>query len=124
MNKNFNKESDEFWADIIENKDGSLNKEQIYKELRDYYFLMKQVPEVYCAITNNALSYTTYSAKTVISVYEDCLGKEIETAIEDEKEIWNDEHNEIVDKLKEENEFLTSYIESLTKCVARNEVED
>lgn len=121
MNKAFKMKSDEFWQDIIENEDGTLNRTQIYKELSDFYFLMEQVPEIYCAITNNQLSNLMYTAKTVIGVYEDCSSKEIDEAIENEKEVWKDDHNESIDKLKKEVKFLQEYIESLTKCVERNE---
>ena len=117
MDKDFKMKSDEFWRGIIENEDGTLNKKQIYNELSDYYFLMKQVPEIYCAITNNQLSNTMYTAKTVISAYEDCLNETINESIEDEKEVWKDEHEEEVDKLKEENELLHKHVEDLNNII-------
>ena len=35
------KEYQEFWKDIVENEDGTLNKEQVKKELCDFTVSMK-----------------------------------------------------------------------------------
>lgn len=70
-------ETKAFWDHIIRNEDGSLNEEQIYKELADFSFVMEQVPKVYCHITNNTLSKITYYADQVISVADDCYSEDI-----------------------------------------------
>jgi len=70
---------DEFWKEIVENPDGTINKEQLKKELEDFSFLMDQVPKIYCHITGNILSKLNYKAETVIQVsdeYQDRWHKE------------------------------------------------
>ncbi len=75
----------EFWSEIVCNPDGSLNKEEVMKELYDYHFVLENVPKVYCAITNNTLSKPNYHAHAVISCYEEHLQADIDQAIEDYK---------------------------------------
>jgi len=69
MNKQRNPEQDweEFWKEIILNPDGSINLEQLKKELSDFSIVMEEVPKVYCHITGNTLSKCTYLAEEVIS---------------------------------------------------------
>lgn len=38
-----------FWKPLISNADGSLNEDQIARELADYRDLMRNASEVYCA---------------------------------------------------------------------------
>ena len=75
--KKFKQESDKFWKDIIYIKSGKnkgkLNEKQVLKELSDYYFVMQEVPKVFCHITNNAMSKINYYASEVISVVDDVL---------------------------------------------------
>lgn len=71
----------EFWKDIVCNEDGSINVEQVKKELSDYYFILEQVPKVYTHITNGLLSKPNYYAKTVIDEFESCQSKLIEKEI-------------------------------------------
>lgn len=61
-----------FWDDIIRNPDGSLNEEQVYKELADFSFVMEEVPKVYMHITNDLLSKVNYYADGVIAKADDC----------------------------------------------------
>lgn len=62
-------ETDSFWLEIIEDPDGSLNKEAILNELADYSHLMTQASLVYENLTG--LSKTTYFADTIISKAEE-----------------------------------------------------
>lgn len=54
-----------FWDNIIRNPDGTINEEQLYKELADFSFVMDQVSDVYCHITGNLLSKCNYRANMV-----------------------------------------------------------
>jgi len=63
--------SKQFWNNIILKKDKSLNKKQVYKELSDYYFILQQIPEIYCRISNGQLSKPMYSSSTMIDQLED-----------------------------------------------------
>jgi hypothetical protein len=62
-----------FWKKICTNPDGSLNLEQIKKELADFHYLIQEVPKVYCEITGNKMSYPNYPANSVLQAYEDHL---------------------------------------------------
>ena len=65
MEKSYQEVYQDNWAEIIENPDGTLNKDQIMRELADYSFLAEQASKVYCEIAN--LSKTTYYADTILS---------------------------------------------------------
>lgn len=75
-----------FWREIVCNGDGSLNEEQVKKELYDFYVAMENVPKVYCHITGNTLSKINYTASAVISCYEEHVQRLINEAIDDYKE--------------------------------------
>ena len=45
-----------FWKEIIENKDGSLNKLQIMKELCDYYHIMHNCSSAYDLMSGGTIS--------------------------------------------------------------------
>lgn len=57
----------EFWKPIVENPDGSLNFEQVKKELFDYANQMREWSKALCELTNGKLSKTNYKAETMIS---------------------------------------------------------
>ncbi|MCR3760403.1 hypothetical protein KYB31_15605 [Clostridium felsineum] len=64
------KEWNEFWKEIVCNKDGSININQLKKELSDFSFILEQIPKVYSHITNGLLSKVNYKAESVISVFD------------------------------------------------------
>ena len=70
----------EFWKDIVCNPDGSLNVEQVKKELADFNFIMDQIPKVYCHVTGDTLSKPMYYADSVIKCADDHLNDQIENA--------------------------------------------
>ena len=59
------------WADIVLNEDGSINLEQVKKELSDYSFLLDQVPRVYAHVTNNKISKPNTHAYEVMVLADD-----------------------------------------------------
>jgi hypothetical protein len=70
-----------FWKDICENADGTLNIEQIKKELADYKVCLDEVSKVYDDITGGRLSKPLYKAETVLAEYyaklsEDYISKD------------------------------------------------
>ena len=69
------KESDAFWDEIFSEKDYPFNKENAYKELSDYYFVLEQLPKIYMEITGGTLSKTTYFASSVVEAYNDSLDR-------------------------------------------------
>lgn len=46
----------DFWKQTIENEDGSINLEQLKKELFDFYILLNDVPKVYEHVTGGSLT--------------------------------------------------------------------
>ena len=93
----------QFWKDIIY-KDGKLDEEQVMKELADFYFIMQEVPKVYCEITGGLLSELKYPAEVVIREFNERFW---------DKEITKDDVVEILkskqadkDKLQEIKEYL------------------
>lgn len=60
-----------FWKDIVEKEDGTIDIEQVKKELSDFYVCMDNVPQVYAEITNGTLSKVTYPANTIIGLFHD-----------------------------------------------------
>lgn len=94
------KESNEFWESVF-SEDYPFNKENAYKELSDFYFILEQVPKVYCAVTGDRLSKPMYPAKIVIEAYEEDLNK-----------ICND-------RLKEEMQYI---LEDIEECENKDEI--
>lgn len=80
---------EEFWKDICTNEDGTLNLEQIQRELADFHFMIKHVPKVYCTVTGDTLSKPTYDSKTVIKYYENHLN-----------EVVSDRFDEVIEELE------------------------
>lgn len=72
----YEKDYEEFWKRLVENKDGTLNLDQIKRELSDYKFLMEHASSVYCELTG--LSKTHYSANTILTrVFDKYIDKEL-----------------------------------------------
>jgi hypothetical protein len=75
---------DNFWKDIVTNPDGTVNLEQVKKELSDFLFVMGEVPKVYCHITGDRMSKIMYHADAVITQADDY-----------EQERWEKQQDEI-----------------------------
>lgn len=67
------------WKTIIENEDGTLNKDQVMRELSDYAFLLDQVSKVYSEVTGGTLSKTSYKAETVINLFYEKYANKAQT---------------------------------------------
>jgi len=65
------KEYQEFWKEIIEKPDGSIDKEQLKKELFDFSQLMINASKVYCYITGDAISKVNTDPDAVIRCADD-----------------------------------------------------
>lgn len=62
---------EQFWRGIICNEDGTIDEKKVMAELKDFSYIIDQLPKVYCHITNNTLSKHMYPAETVIAVADD-----------------------------------------------------
>lgn len=88
-----NRESDEFW-DSIFTEDYPLTKENVYKELKDYYYILKQLPSVYCEVTGGRLSKLNYPAESVIQAHNDYI-RTIEEDYQNEIQVLQEEINRL-----------------------------
>lgn len=103
--KNYNQIYDEFWKEIIEEKDGKLDIEQIKKELADYSFMLHEVPKVYCEVSGNRISKpNTYAFEVIGQFNELNLNKDITQ--DDVQEMIK--YSKTLEELKEE---LKDYFE-------------
>lgn len=62
-----------FWKELVENKDGTLNKDQVKKELYDLNMLIKHLSKMYGRISNGMVSYPQTHPEVVIEMYEEAL---------------------------------------------------
>lgn len=86
LKKSVEENWEEFWKDIILNKDGSVNLDQLKKELFDFSDMIHRMMDLTCAITNERMSYATYSVKNILSVAQEVRDDEIAQQIEDDIE--------------------------------------
>jgi len=61
----------QFWDDIILNKDGTVNIEQVYKELSDFSTAVEHCEEVYDYMSWWRISKCMTYPKEVINIFED-----------------------------------------------------
>ena len=60
----------DFWKQLVE-VDGTVDIEQVKKELFDFYTVITEVPKVYTHITGNQISKLLTSADVVIQVADE-----------------------------------------------------
>ncbi len=65
--EDYEKTFDEFWADLVLRSDGTLDVDQVKRELHDYRTLLHEVPLVYCHVTGNRISKPNTNASAVTS---------------------------------------------------------
>lgn len=96
MSKDYNKDWEETWKDICTNKDGTINLEQIKKELSDYKFMLDEVPKVYSYITGGTLSKPNYYTRGVIQEADNYFNQRVK-----------DYKDEILEELDKEMKDVT-----------------
>lgn len=77
---------EEFWKSIVENQDGSINKDALMRELSDFHDLIGRHTEVVSAVTGGMLSYANYPSKTIIRVFEDHVQEMCDEAVREYRE--------------------------------------
>jgi len=60
------------WREVVENPDGSLNLDQVKRELHDYWQIMGEVSKVYDDVTGGQISKPNAHASAVISAANEC----------------------------------------------------
>jgi hypothetical protein len=81
----YEQEYDEFWRDIVEQPDGTLNLDQVKRELADYAGLMRRVAEVYEHVTGGRISKPETLASAVIQVHDEHVMEVVEHALADQR---------------------------------------
>lgn len=66
MAEDYEKTYADFWKSIVENPDGTLNLDQVMRELHDYHQMIEQVPLVYSEVTGGRISKPNTMASAVI----------------------------------------------------------
>lgn len=69
----YEKEYEEMWKSIVENEDGTLNKDQIMRELSDFSMLIGNLSKIYCYISGNVCSKPNVSPEVVIGLFDEHL---------------------------------------------------
>lgn len=54
--EDYKQEYEKFWKDIVENEDGTLNKDQVMRELSDYSMVMDNCARAYYTMTCGRIS--------------------------------------------------------------------
>jgi hypothetical protein len=69
------------WKALVENMDGTLNRDQVMRELSDYSTVIDHVGKVYCHITGNQTGNPFVYPSVIIGLYEDHLQSWIKDTI-------------------------------------------
>lgn len=77
---------DTFWKGIVCHPDGTINIDQLKKELHDFHFVMHEVPKVYRHVTGDRLSKIMYPAETVIGVADEYMQEIVDRELKDQNE--------------------------------------
>lgn len=102
--KEVEQEYNDFWKGIVENEDGTLNKEQVKKELSDYSMVMDNCERAFMEMTDGNVSKVNTKFFEVQHIFEDkFLHKE--SVKEDLKEIIDNVDN-LEDLKKELKEYF------------------
>jgi len=104
--EDYEKTYEEFWKNLVENPDGTLNKDAIMRELFDFSFVMENVTKVYCEITNNRISKANTYAEEIIREYWN--------TVEGHMQLWKDDILQMIGEgetisYEELKKFLDNY---------------
>jgi hypothetical protein len=111
--KTYQEEYEEFWKDIVENEDGTLNKDQVMRELSDYSMVIDNCERAYYEMTNGLISKANTLFSEVECVFNDkYVCKDVYDAygcIDDIKEILKENDiNELKKQIRDYFDILES----------------
>ena len=95
----------DFWKGIVENEDGTLNKEQVKKELFDYYMVIDNCSKAFMEMTNGLISKPNTKFFEVLSIFRDKY-LDVEITKDDIKELLDN-----IDDIQELKRELQDYFE-------------
>lgn len=101
-NKTYQEEYEEFWKEIVENDDGTLNKDQIMRELSDYLMIINNCESAYSEMTEGNVSKANTQFWEVKSIFEDKFLS---------KDITQDDIKEMIDNVNDIEELKKELIE-------------
>ena len=87
--KDYEKNYNEFWKEIVENKDGTINKDQLMKELHDFSYLIHNLGKLYCRISGGITSKPMTNINVILNLYEDALEEQYDNGYSDGYEDGN-----------------------------------
>ena len=93
--EDYKKTFKDFWKDLVTNDDGSLNVDQIMRELHDYSRVMDNVSKVYMHITNRSMSKPNYCSEDVIMEFESVQEQNWEKFLKEEIEYRQTEFEDL-----------------------------
>ena len=96
----------DFWEDIVENEDGSLNKDQIMRELSDYSMVLDNCAKAYYTMTDGMISKQNTNFFEVENIFNQNYTR---TEYYDELE---EENKQLKDNWNNLKEFLNNEIKS------------
>ncbi|AOI92077.1 hypothetical protein WS57_25535 [Burkholderia pseudomultivorans] len=76
----------QFWREICTNADGSINLEQVKRELSDFSMLLSWVPRVYMHVTGGKVSKENTWPSVVMSLHDEHVNELVEEALRSELE--------------------------------------
>ncbi|WP_232355981.1 hypothetical protein [Burkholderia vietnamiensis] len=76
----------QFWKEICTNDDGSINLEQVKKELSDFSMLLSWVPRVYMHVTGGKVSKVNTWPSVVTSLHDEHMEELVEEALQSERD--------------------------------------
>lgn len=71
VKQDYEVEYESFWKKIVENEDGTMNKEQIMRELADYSIVMDNCMKAYMEMTEQNISKPLTYFSEVLSVFHE-----------------------------------------------------
>lgn len=99
--KTYQEEYDEFWKSIVENEDGTLNKDQVMRELSDYSMVMDNCESAYSAMTNGIVSKANTMFYIVESMFYDIFFDKVIAAEDMIELLRTDDIDELKESIKE-----------------------
>jgi len=98
---NYKKKYEEFWKYVVENEDGTLNKDQVMRELSDYSMVMDNCAKAYCVMTKQRISKQNTMFFEVEGIFNE-LYLDNDIVVDDIIEILKEENiNELKKKIRD-----------------------
>ena len=69
--KDYKEEYEQFWKGIVENEDGTLNKDQIMRELADFSMVINNCELAYSTMTDQTISKCNTNFSNVQGIFYD-----------------------------------------------------